>query len=66
MSYSSVSRCIKKLRQEPERRRMEAYIKQWYEPGQECEFDWGEVCLVIGGRQRKLYMAVFTLCHSNG
>ncbi len=66
VSYSSVSRCIKKLRQEPERRRMEAYIKQWYEPGQECEFDWGEVCLVIGGRQRKLYMAVFTLCHSNG
>lgn len=66
VSYSSVSRCVRELRQEPERRRMEAYIKQWYEPGRECEFDWGEVCLVIGGRQRKLYMAVFTLCHSNG
>lgn len=66
VSYSSVSRCVRSLRQEAKPRHTEAYIKQWYEPGSECEFDWGEVCLRIGGSQRKLYMAVFTLCHSNG
>ena len=66
VSYSSVSRCVRELRQASKPRRTEAYIKQFYEPGSECEFDWGEVCLKIGGSQRKLYMAVFTLCHSNG
>ena len=34
-------------------------------PGQECEFDWGEIPLVIGGRRQTVQMAVFTLLHSN-
>jgi transposase len=38
----------------------EAFIRQVYQPGEECEFDWAEVKLKIGGQQKRLYMAVFT------
>lgn len=40
--------------------RKEAFIRQVYNPGDICEFDWGEVKLEIGGKWQTLYMAVFT------
>lgn len=43
----------------------ECFIRQSYPPGRDCEFDWGELYLTIGGRRMKLYMAVFTLAYSN-
>ena len=43
----------------------ECYIRQNYSPGQDCEFDWGEMYLTIDGRRTKLYMAVFTMAYSN-
>jgi transposase len=43
----------------------EAYIRQEYTPAEACEFDWGEVHLIIGGVKRKLYMATFTSSYSN-
>lgn len=43
----------------------ECYIRQVYAPGMDCEFDWGELHLTIGGRRMKLYIAVFTLAYSN-
>jgi transposase-like protein len=43
----------------------EAYIKQVYLPGEECEFDWGEVKLYIQGTLKRLYMAVFTAAYGN-
>ena len=43
----------------------EAYIRQDYMPGETCEFDWGEVHLIIRGEKRKLYMATFTGSYSN-
>lgn len=43
----------------------EAYIKQLYKPGQVCEFDWGEVKLMINGLIHKVNMAVFTSAFSN-
>ena len=46
-------------------REMEAYIRQDYQPGECCEFDWGEVNLIIAGKKRKLNMAVFTAAYSN-
>lgn len=45
--------------------RKEAFIRQLYNPGEECEFDWGEVKLEIGGSLQTLYMAVFTAVMSN-
>jgi len=43
----------------------EAHIKIDYQPGQICEFDWGEVKLFINGKLTKLQMAVFTTAYSN-
>jgi transposase len=43
----------------------EAFIRQEYEPGENCEFDWCDIQLTIGGLERKLYLAVFTMCKSN-
>ena len=43
----------------------ECFIRQRYKPGQDCEFDWGEMYLTIDGRRTKLYMAVFTMSYSN-
>lgn len=44
---------------------MEAYIRQDFMPGESCEFDWGEVTLIIAGEKKKLYMASFTAAYSN-
>ena len=45
--------------------RKEAYIRQRYQPGDVCEFDWGEVKLYIDGVLRVYQLAVFTLAWSN-
>lgn len=61
IGYTTVCNYIKgKKHQE-----REAYIRQEYAPGESCEFDWGEVHLIIGGVKRKLYMATFTSSYSN-
>ena len=66
ISYSSVCKYIQNRRLEKERKPKDVFIKQYYEPGQECEFDWGEVKLRIGGKLVTFTMAVFALCHSEG
>lgn len=43
----------------------EAFIRQEYQPGESCEFDWGEIKLKIQGRQVRLQLAVFTSTYSN-
>ena len=43
----------------------EAFIRQEYNPGENCEFDWCDIKITIGGVERKLYLAVFTMCKSN-
>jgi len=61
IGYTSVCNHInKKLA-----KKKEAFIRQVYDPGDVCEFDWGEVKLEIGGQLRTLYMAVFTPAMSN-
>ena len=43
----------------------EAYIKQIYLAGEECEFDWGEVRIYVQGVLKRFYMAVFTAAYGN-
>jgi transposase len=43
----------------------EAFIRQAYLPGEECEFDWAETKLKIAGVQRRLFLAVFTSSYGN-
>ena len=66
ISYSSVCKYIQKRKDEKTKKPKDVFIKQYYEPGQECEFDWGEVKLLIGGKPVTFTMAVFALCHSEG
>ena len=65
ISYQTVCRYVTAKEKASGDTDTKAYVRQAYEPGQECEFDWGETKLVIGGQLRKLYMAVFTTCHGN-
>lgn len=64
VSYPAVTKYIldKRKRSSPA---AECYIRQVYTPGEDCEFDWGELYLTIDGRRMKLYIAVFTLAYSN-
>ncbi|MFA4826630.1 MAG: IS21 family transposase [Methanoregula sp.] len=61
IGYTTVCNYIR----EKELRQCEAYIKQTYLAGEECEFDWAEVKLVIRGVRKRLYLAVFTSAYSN-
>lgn len=61
VSYPTVCRYIRK--QPPPVQ--EAYIRQVYEPGQVCEFDWAEVKLVIAGQERVCQLAAFTSAWGN-
>jgi transposase len=46
-------------------RSKEIFIRQHIEPGQMSEFDWGEVKLQLGGKEKRLMLAVFTNGASN-
>jgi len=61
IGYTTVCNYIRERQQQ----KKEAYIRQLYKPGEDCEFDWGEVKLNIGGEIKKLQLAVFTSCYSN-
>lgn len=61
IGYTSVCSYIK----ERMGRQKEAFIRQVYQPGSSCEFDWGEVKLEINGKRRAYYLAVFTSAYSN-
>ena len=43
----------------------EAFIRQKYEPGETCEFDWGEIKLYIKDELVRFQLAVFTSAYSN-
>ena len=66
VSYPSVCKYITSLDTQKPHKREEAFIRQYYTPGQTCEFDWGEVKLYIRGKLQRFFMAVFTFSHSNG
>ena len=61
ISYSSICQTISKLII----RSNEAYIRAVYEPGDVCEFDWGDVKLWIYGVLKIYQMAVFTSAYGN-
>lgn len=43
----------------------ECFIRQFHPAGEECQFDWGDVKLKIGGKKLTVRMAAFVLPHSN-
>jgi predicted transcriptional regulator len=56
IGYTTTCNTIRKINEEAK----EAYIRQEYALGEVCEFDWGEVKLVIAGKDKTLQMSVFT------
>lgn len=67
IAYSTVCQYVRALKAMPPQtdRPAKAYIRQGYEPGFRCEFDWGVVTLWLGGVRTRLQIAVFTLDYSN-
>lgn len=63
LSYTSVAQYVQKYKENEYT--FEAFIKQNYDYGDVCEFDWGEVKLTINGIDVKYRMAVFTMAKSN-
>lgn len=61
ISYPTVCNYIREKVDE----RKEAYIRQEYELGETCEFDWGYVKLIIDGKPKTFQMAVFTSAKGN-
>lgn len=61
IEYTSVCNYIRE--KEGKTHSKEAYIRQAYAPGNECEFDWGEIKLYINGILTRLH--VFTAAYSN-
>lgn len=56
IGYTTTCNTVRKINKEAR----EAYIRQEYALGEVCEFDWGEVKLVIHGKKKTLQMSVFT------
>ena len=56
IGYTTTCNAVRKINKEAK----EAYIRQEYKLGEVCEFDWGEVKLVINGKKKTLQMSVFT------
>ena len=61
IGYTTVCNYVRSIR----KKEVEVFIRQHYQPGQQVEFDWGEVKLEINGVSKKLMLAVFTSAYSN-
>ncbi len=59
ISYPSVCRYIKSKKSERAQKPKDVYIRIRHKPGEECQFDWGEVKLFIDGESQTFMMAVF-------
>lgn len=63
IGYTTVCNYIRSKSARPQSK--EAFIRQEYEPGETCEFDWGEIKLYIKDKQVRFQLAVFTSAYSN-
>jgi len=63
IGYTTVCNYIRGKSLSPQSK--EAFIRQEYKPGEVCEFDWGEIKLLINDKQVRLQLAVFTSAYGN-
>jgi len=61
IGYTSVCRLVNRL----EAQGPESFIRQAYEDGEVCEFDWGEVKLFLNGELQTVQMGTFTSAQGN-
>lgn len=63
IGYTTVCNYIRSKSARPQSK--EAFIRQKYESGETCEFDWGEIKLYIKDELVRFQLAVFTSAYSN-
>ncbi len=63
IGYTTVCNYVRSKSIKPQNK--EAYVRQAYQLGDVCEFDWGEVKLFINDELVRFQMAVFTSAYSN-
>lgn len=63
IGYTTVCNYVRTQCLKPQNK--EAYIRQSHQPGDVCEFDWGEVKLFINDELVRFQMAIFTSAYSN-
>ncbi len=61
IGYTSLCGLVNRL----EHQVPESFIRQAYEDGEVCEFDWGEATLVLGGQLQTVQMGTFTSARGN-
>ena len=66
VSYSTVCRYVSGKKDEKVPKSKDVFLRIRHEPGDECQFDWGEVRLFLGGEPHTLMMAVFAFPYSKG
>lgn len=66
VSYSSVCKYVRKKKDAKAAKPKDVFLRIHREPGEECEFDWGEVKLFLDGKSTTLMMAVFAFPYSKG
>lgn len=64
VSYSSVCKYVRRKKEAKAGKPKDVYLRIHREPGEECEFDWGEVKLFLKGKKVTLMMAVFCMPYS--
>ncbi len=64
VSYPSVCRYVRSRKSEKAPKPKDVFIRIRHIPGDECQFDWGEVKLFIDGEKHALMMAVFAFPYS--
>ena len=64
ISYSSVCKYVKRKKEANAPKPKDVYLRIHREPGEECEFDWGEVKMFLGKEKVTLMMAVFCFPYS--
>lgn len=62
--YDSVKRFVRKWRTQHEGKPVDAYIPQYFEPGEAFQFDWSYEQVELGGELVRVRVAHFRLSHS--
>jgi len=67
IAYSTVCQYVRELETDSQTVHTTnvAHIRQAYDAGYRCEFDWGSFTIWIDSVKTKLHLAVFTMNHSN-
>lgn len=65
LKLSLSKRQLRQILIEEKARLSAKHINMCYQPGEAAQFDWGTMMLTIGGKRKRVYLAVFSFPYSN-